>query len=50
MKQPAYSEFFEKSNEYPVTQYICKSEVSLPLYPGMTEEQVNWVIDCVNVY
>lgn len=50
MEQPAYEEYASESNNYPVTQYICKSEVSLPLYPGMSQNMIDWVIDSINEY
>lgn len=50
MEQEAYVQYQEQSVEYPVTRRICAEEVSLPLYPGMTEEQIEWVITCVNRY
>ena len=50
MKQKAYEEYRGEAEQYPVTNRICAQEVSLPLYPGMTEEQINWVIACVNRY
>lgn len=48
MEQKAYPEFYKQSNDFPVTKRICMEEVSLPLYPGMTEEMVEWVIKCAN--
>lgn len=50
MQQGAYREFYGQSVDYPVTKRICEQEVSIPLYPGMTEEQVMWVIQCLNQY
>lgn len=48
MEQGAYQELKEQVSSYPVTQRICAQEVSLPLYPGMTEEEIEWVIECTN--
>lgn len=48
MEQGAYKELHEQAAWYPVTERICAQEVSLPLYPGMTEEEIEWVIKCVN--
>lgn len=31
----------------PVTEDIASREVTLPLYPGMTDEMVGWVVDAV---
>lgn len=50
MEQEAYKEYGEMSGDYPVTQRICREEISLPLYPGMTHQMVNRVIEAVNGY
>ena len=50
LQQKAYIEYVDKIDDFPVTKYICDNEVSLPLYPGMTAEMVEWVIKCVNSY
>ncbi len=49
-RQKAYEGMFADIAHYPVTEKICAEEVSLPLYPGMTEEQIQYVIDIVNEY
>ena len=48
MQQGAYRDMHEDMDKYPVTKRICAEEVSLPLYPGMTEEEVALVVRCVN--
>lgn len=50
MEQQAYQEFRGQMQRYPVTKRICTEEVSLPLYPGMTEDEIQWVCKCVNQY
>lgn len=50
MEQGAYVEDNGQIINYPVTERICRQEVSLPLYPGMTEEQIQWVIKCVDSF
>ncbi len=50
MEQGAYVEYQSESTDYPVTKQICAQEVSLPLYPGMAEEQIEWIIAAVNKY
>lgn len=50
MDQEAYKNEVENSTDYPVTRRICEEEVSLPLYPGMTEEQIQKVVDSINKY
>ncbi len=48
MQQGAYLTLHEEIDNYPVTKKICEGEVSLPLYPGMSEEQIAWVVRCIN--
>ncbi|MGN0730490.1 MAG: DegT/DnrJ/EryC1/StrS family aminotransferase [Treponema sp.] len=45
-KQECYKEWNEMS--LPVTEKIHAQELSLPMSPCLTDEQVQWVIDCVN--
>ena len=37
-------------SDYPVTQDICNRELSLPLYPGLTIKEVEYVADCINEF
>ena len=48
--QKAYDEYSNEIEQYPVTKKICAEEVSIPLYPGMTEEEINYVISKINNY
>lgn len=34
----------------PIAEYIAANELSLPMYVGMTEEEIQYVIDTVNSY
>jgi len=36
--------------EFPKASYIARHEVSLPIYAGMPEEEIEYVIDVVNKY
>ncbi|MBD5447573.1 MAG: DegT/DnrJ/EryC1/StrS family aminotransferase [Treponema sp.] len=45
-KQECYREWNGMS--LPVTEKIHRCELSLPMSPCLTDEQVAWVIDCVN--
>jgi dTDP-4-amino-4,6-dideoxygalactose transaminase len=43
-----YRERFEgREGELPLTEDVGRREVTLPLYPTMSDEQVQWVIDAV---
>jgi dTDP-4-amino-4,6-dideoxygalactose transaminase len=45
--QPAYLHLNLPKNTYLVAEKIAKTALSLPLFPGLTDEQVNYVCDCI---
>lgn len=45
-KQKAYAEWNDRS--YPITEKIHEEELSLPMSPTLTDEEVNYVIDVIN--
>lgn len=49
-RQGAYETQGWDTSEYAVTEKICAQELSLPLYPGMSVAEVEYVIDCVNAF
>lgn len=48
--QGAYKEMDLSEGAYPLAEKICSCELSIPLYPGMTEEEIQYVIDCLNEF
>ena len=34
----------------PITEYLADAELSLPISPCITQEQVEWVVECVNTF
>lgn len=46
--QKAYSDLGMGTGTYPITEYICASELSIPLYPGMSNEEIEYVIESIN--
>lgn len=48
--QKAYCEFRDETDALPATRKICAEEVSIPLYPGMSEEEITYVIGKINEY
>ena len=34
----------------PITEFLASAELSLPISPCMTQEQVEWVVECVNKF
>ena len=48
--QGAYSDLGFKAGDFPVAERIAAQELSIPLYPGMTEEDIEYVISAINGY
>ena len=48
--QECYKDLGIKKGELPVAEEISATELSLPLYYGMTEDDVQYVIDCINAF
>jgi len=34
----------------PITEMLADSELSLPISPCMTKEQIEWVVECLNQF
>lgn len=49
-KQGAYKAQGWDMSQFAVTERICAQELSLPLYPGMSDEEIGYVIDSVNAF
>ncbi len=49
-RQGAYQEFNGQADKYPVANDICAHELSIPLYPGLTEEEQEYIVECLNRY
>jgi len=50
--QPVFKKYPEKcanrkTDEFPVTKYACKHHICLPLYPGLKDEEAQYVVDCL---
>lgn len=48
--QPAYAELGIEKGELPIAEEISDTVLSLPLYYGMTDEEVEYVINLVNTF
>ena len=48
--QPCYSEMGWRSTDYPIAKRYAEQVLSLPMYYGMTDEQIDYVIDCLNKF
>lgn len=48
--QRAYAELGVKEGELPIAECISHNELSIPLYYGMKEEEIQYVIDTINEF
>lgn len=48
--QRAYKELGISAGQLPIAEKIADSEISIPMYYGMTNEQIDYVIDVINRY
>ena len=46
--QGAYAQLGMKEGDLPLAEEISATQLSLPLYYGMTEEEVTYVIEAIN--
>lgn len=46
--QECYEDLGLKEGSFPIAEEISKTELSLPMYYGMTEEEIQYVIDSIN--
>lgn len=47
-EQVAFIDYEWEIENYPVTKLICDSEVSIPLYPELTIEERDYIVQCLN--
>ena len=47
---PCYAELGYKRGDFPITEMYADEEISLPIYVGMTDEEVSMVIEAVNSF
>ena len=48
--QEAYKEYGHHRGAYPVSENLAAIELSLPLWIGMTKEDLDTVVDALNMY
>lgn len=48
--QECYRDLGIKRGDFPIAEEISATELSLPMYYGMTEEQIDYVISAVNAF
>ncbi len=48
--QPCYTDLGFHEGDYPIAETISATELSLPMYYGMTDEEVQYVVDGINSF
>ncbi len=48
--QECYKDLGFKKGDYPIAEEISETELSIPMYYGMTDEEIQYVIDRVNEF
>ena len=48
--QECYKDLGIKTGELPIAEKISSTELSLPMYYGMTNDEVNYVIEKINSF
>lgn len=48
--QKAYQEMNEVEGAYPIAERLAKEEISLPLYPGLKGEEIQFIVDKLNEF
>ena len=48
--QKCYKDLGYKKGDFPIAEEISATELSIPMYYGMTDEEVQYVIDKVNEF
>lgn len=46
--QDCYKELGYVKGDFPIAEEISRTELSIPIYYGMSDEQIEYVVDCVN--
>ncbi len=45
--QKAYASLFYKEGDMPVSEYLSKRSLALPIYPELTEQEQDYIITCI---
>lgn len=48
--QDCFKEFGYVKGDYPIAEEISETELSIPMFYGMTDEEINYVIDRINEF
>jgi dTDP-4-amino-4,6-dideoxygalactose transaminase len=46
--QPGYEDLGYRKGAFPVSEKLCEELISLPVFPGLSESQLNYVVEVLN--
>ena len=46
--QPAYSYLGYKKGDFPITEEVAEEILSLPMYPELAKNQIQYVCECIS--
>jgi UDP-2-acetamido-2-deoxy-ribo-hexuluronate aminotransferase len=49
-RQPAYAYLGYQAKQFPVAEQLCQEVLSLPMHPGLTEAQVDYILACTRAF
>jgi UDP-2-acetamido-2-deoxy-ribo-hexuluronate aminotransferase len=49
-QQPAYAYLGYHAQQFPVAEYLCQQVLSLPMHPGLTVAQVDYILACTRAF
>ncbi len=48
--QECYKDLGYTEGDFPIAEEISSTELSLPMYYGMTDEEIEFVVNCINIF
>jgi UDP-2-acetamido-2-deoxy-ribo-hexuluronate aminotransferase len=49
-QQPAYAYLSYQAQQFPVAEHLCQQVLSLPMHPGLTVVQVDYILACTRAF
>lgn len=49
-KQKAFEPYVREEDKYPISERLAKESLALPIYPELTPEQLQYVVDCIKKF
>ncbi len=46
--QKVYEHLDYKEGDFPNSEKVCREVLALPVFPGLTEEEIKFIVDCIS--